>query len=241
MADATVVVLALSALGALHRWPDLRPVAARLLRCFGGFFLALLALTILCSVVADVKALQKRSPLLTAAKAGNHPRVVELLQYQHVRSDIDVGKRIGFGMLVSSTPLIAAAMEGHTEVVAALLKAGANPNTPSTGFLGMLASQTPLFAAAENGHTEVVAELLKAGANPSTPFTLGLGMLVSGTPLYAAANKGHTEVVAALLKAGANPNTPFTFGLILSSTPLSAAADNGRTEVKALLLKAGAD
>ena len=49
----------------------------------------------LCIVIADVEALQKTSPLYTAARAGDHPRVVELLQYQHVRSDVDVGKRSG--------------------------------------------------------------------------------------------------------------------------------------------------
>ena len=63
-----------------------------------SLFLALFALFIclhLCIVVADVEALQKTSPLYTAARAGDHPRVVELLQYQHVRSDVDVGKRSG--------------------------------------------------------------------------------------------------------------------------------------------------
>ena len=165
---------------------------------------ALFALLILCYVVAGVEALQNTSPLYTAAQAGDHPRVVELLQYQHVRSDIDVGERSGFGMLALATPLFAAALKGHAEVVAALLKTGANPNTPFTWGLGMLASATPLHAAAAQGHTEVVAELLKAGANPNTPFTRGLGMLASDTPLHAATQKGHTEIKALLLKAGAD-------------------------------------
>ena len=203
---------------------------------------ALFALLILCYVVAGVEALQNTSPLYTAAQAGDHPRVVELLQYQHVRSDIDVGERsgLGFGMV---TPLFAAAAKGHAEVVAALLKAGANPNTPFTWGLGMLASAMPLLPAATEGHTEVVAELLKAGANPNTPNTLGLGMLASQPPLHAAAFKGHTEVALELLKAGANPNTPSTlgFGMHTSQTPLHASAKKGHTEVTALLLKAGAD
>ena len=235
MADATVVVLVVT-LGALYRWPDLRPVRVRLLRWFGGFFLALFALTIPWGGYAA----QKRSPLYTAAQAGNHPRVVELLQYQHVRSDIDVGRRIGFGMLWSQPPLFVAAENGHTEVVAALLKAGADPNTPDTLGLGMLASDTPLHAASFKGHTEVVAELLKAGANASTPLTFGLGMLASATPLVSGAKKGRTEMVAELLKAGANPNIPSTFGLA-SETPLHAAAKKSHTEIKSLLLKAGAD
>ena len=82
-----------------------------------------------------------------------------------MRSDIDVGKRSGLGMLRSETPLHAAADNGHTEVVAALLKAGANANTPFTLCLGMLLSGTPLSAAAQKGHTEMKALLLKAGAD----------------------------------------------------------------------------
>ena len=98
------MLLALSTLGALYCWPDLRPVAARLLSWFAGLFLALFALTVLCAVVADVEALQKRSPLYTAAHAGNFPRVVELLQYPHVRSDIDVGMRGGGAAEVGRQP-----------------------------------------------------------------------------------------------------------------------------------------
>ena len=58
------------------------------------------------------------------------------------------------------------AHNGHTEVVAALLKAGADPNARQTVGLGLLASGTPLAYATKNNHTEVVAALLKAGATP---------------------------------------------------------------------------
>ena len=68
-------------------------------------------------------------------------------------------------MLALATPLFAATLKGHAEVVVALLKAGANPNTPFTWGLGMLASATPLHAATQKGHTEIKALLLKAGAD----------------------------------------------------------------------------
>ena len=47
-------------------------------------------------------------------------------------------------MLFSATPLRTAADNGHTEVVSALLKAGADLNAPLTLGLGMLSSLTPL-------------------------------------------------------------------------------------------------
>ena len=57
------------------------------------------------------------------------------------------------------SPLIAAASEGHPEVAAALLAAGANMNLKDQD------GTTPLMAAAARGHLEVVKELLKAGAS----------------------------------------------------------------------------
>ena len=68
-------------------------------------------------------------------------------------------------MLASQPPLHAAAFKGHTEVALELLKAGANPSTPSTLGFGMHTLQTPLHASAKKGHTEVTALLLKAGAD----------------------------------------------------------------------------
>ena len=107
--------------------------------------------------------------------------------------------------LLENTPLSWAAEHNHTESVAALLKAGADPNSPSSLGLGLLLSVTPLGVAARDGRTETVAALLKAGADPNAPFTLGLGLLLSRTPLSWAAENCHTETVAALLKAGADP------------------------------------
>jgi ankyrin repeat protein len=50
--------------------------------------------------------------------------------------------------------------------VAALLKAGADPNAGVTFGLGLLVLGTPLSEAVKNNHTEVLAALLKAGATP---------------------------------------------------------------------------
>jgi len=248
MSDATVFVLLVTTLGALYQWPHLRAVGRRLLKWSAGLVVVqMLVVFILIPILMKRRLLTTQSPLHFAASAGDHARVAELLELQHVRDEIDVGVRVGHGLLKSETSLYGAASEhweGHTETMAALFMAGANPNTPATFGLGLMGSRTPLHAAASNGHTEAVAELIKAGANPNTPMTFGLGgLLMSMTPLHAAASEGHTEAVAALLKAGANPHTPETLGLGLlgSATPLHAAASKGHTEAVAALLKAGAN
>jgi len=212
-------------------------------------WLAVLALP--CSLLANIEALQTWSPLYSAAHTGERVRVAELLEYPNVRSEINEGLWSGFGMLGWSTPLIAAAEEGHTEIVKELLKVGANPNTRWTVGLGVLASGTPLFAAASKNHTATVAVLLEAGANPNNP---NYGMFFSTTPLFTAASQplGHTEVVKALLEAGANPNTMgystgdlFFMGDIFF-TPLEIAEAQANAQVQShaetveALIRAGA-
>jgi ankyrin repeat protein len=61
----------------------------------------------------------------------------------------------------TSSPLLAAAIEGRLGCVRELLKHGANMNIQSS--LGV----SPLMCAANKGHIFVVKELLKAGANTS--------------------------------------------------------------------------
>ena len=75
--------------------------------------------------------MQTRSPLYSAVTANDHVRVAELLEFQYVRRGIDVGLKVG--MLASSTPLHDAVSKGHTEMVAALLKAGADGRSKGLG------------------------------------------------------------------------------------------------------------
>lgn len=236
---------------ALYQWPYLRSACWKVFRW-------LLALTMICStlfllaaVMDSVESIAVEGSLYQAAATRDLTRASELLEYQHVRNEVrntaGAGRQVGpFGMISSRTPLFKAAAKGHTEMVAVLLKAGANPNAPSrTLGLGMLASQTPLdtATAAARGHTETVAALLKAGANPNIRMTLGLGLILSWTPVDSAVVNGHTETVAALLNAGANPNAPggtLGLGVVGCRTPLDVAAAKGHTELVAMLLKAGA-
>lgn len=122
---------------------------------------------------------------------------------------------------------LAAAARGEraAEVVAQLLRAGADP-------LRRARAGTPVDTAAEVGHTAALERLLRAaGGDPDLGRTRGL------TPLHRAAGRGHIGAVRLLLDAGADPNLPGPGG----ETPLHAAAGAGHAEVVHLLLARGAD
>ncbi len=89
-------------------------------------------------------------------------------------------------------PLCGAAAGGRTEVVEALLSAGATPDLrEALGF-------TAMAWAVGQGHAETVEALLEHGADPDLP--------APGTepPLGARARRGSTETVRALLRHGAS-------------------------------------
>ena len=166
MMHATELVLLVTTFGALYQWPHLRKTALRLMKWGTGFcfvsLVVLTALAALCDGLDNSHSLTTRSPLHFAAAAKDHARVAELLELKHVRDKIDVGRHSGLGLIGSQTPLYAAAQKGHTETVAALLKAGADPNMPSKVGLGLLGSRTPLNAA--QGHLAITGLLQKYGA-----------------------------------------------------------------------------
>ncbi len=131
-------------------------------------------------------------------------------------------------ILFGQTLLNIACYRGHTEIVEALIEAGADSNkaNPSNGV-------APLFAACLNGHTEIVEALIEAGAdlnkvNPSN----------GKTPLFVAYSKGHTEIVEALIKAGAD--------LEKAPTPegesfLHVACQNGHAKIVEALIERNND
>jgi ankyrin repeat protein len=123
-----------------------------------------------------------------------------------------------------STPLLAAARNGHHEIVTLLLAHGAPPDSSDTQ------GETALYLAAEYGHDEVVAALLAAHA------AVDGRAKGSFTPLDAAAGNGHVPVVKRLIAAGADVNAR----QLLGYTPLHSAADEGRADVARLLIEHGA-
>lgn len=111
-------------------------------------------------------------------------------------------------------------LASHTEIVAALLAGGADPNaTEEHDF-------SPLYLAARSGRVEIAAALLAAGADPNY-----MGTALEKTPLHVAAEEGHTEVVAVLLAAGADPNAKDGDG----APPVRGAIRYGHAETAAVL------
>lgn len=124
----------------------------------------------------------------------------------------------------SETPLQLAVLGKSPEIVAALLKAKANPNTKDQR------GRSPLRRAAINGEVEIIDLLLKAGAQVNATDNLGHSALLF------AARQGHRDAVAALLNAGANAQGRTKSGLMASH----AAAMGGYIEIFDLLLERGA-
>ncbi len=127
------------------------------------------------------------------------------------------------------TPLHLAAGRGHSEVMSALIDAGANPNSR------MLDGGTPIHGAVQDGHLEAMRVLLRAKADPSLPATNSAG--VTSVPLNAAAEAGHLEVVRELVEqVGLRGCGGATGG----ADALEAAAKNENMEIMAILTDGGA-
>jgi Ankyrin repeats (3 copies)/Ankyrin repeat len=119
--------------------------------------------------------------------------------------------------------LPAAAQRGHYDLVALLLRNGADVN--ATGPCGISALQ---FAAAI-GDKDVVSLLWRNGADVNAEG-------IYGSALHIATSNGHVEVVSLLLEIGANVNAlRKRFG-----TPLDAAIVKGRKTIQSMLLEKGA-
>jgi ankyrin repeat protein len=92
------------------------------------------------------------------------------------------------------TPLIVAARDGHTEIVAELLKAGADVNAMEPTFMSV-----PLHKAAYNGRIDIMKLLVK---HPGIKLDFQGG--TNGyTPLHDALWHGFHECAGALIEAGA--------------------------------------
>lgn len=122
------------------------------------------------------------------------------------------------------TPLMCAALAGHSHIVRILLDRGASVSVRADDGV------TALFGAAQNGHLRATKLLIEAGADPNAAAVDGFA------PLHQASDRGHPEVMRALIDAGANLNSRGPTG----ETPLYVAASEGNLEAIKVLLRAKA-
>ena len=162
------------------------------------------------------------SQILSSVRLGRCDFIAQLL----VSNPEIVSQRFLSAISGNKIPLLyIAAQEGHRELAAVLLAAGAPVDAPSHN------GATPLFIAVQNGHRELVAVLLAARARVNAPRNDGT------TPLHIAVLKGQLDLAVQLLVAGAAVNARCENG----DTPLYIAAQNGHRELVTKLLLAGAD
>ena len=155
---------------------------------------------------------------LHLAAEGGHLEVLKRL----VEAGQDVNQRDGW---FKRTPLMRAAVEGHTDCVEYLIQNGAQLN------LKDYERKTPLMRAAMEGRTDCVKYLLQNGAQ------LDLTDHVGNTALHLAAEGGHLEVLKRLVEAGQDVNQRDGW---FKRTPLMRAAVEGHTDCVEYLIQNGA-
>lgn len=158
--------------------------------------------------------------ILKIAEAGDRKKVAELLE---AGADFVSADRDGV------TALLAASMNGHADVVEALLAAKLPPSTPRHAFVDSadVAGKTALMMAAGNGHVDATKALLAGGASVKLADQAGK------TALHWAANVGQTATVEILIDWGSDLKVVDMFG----STPAALAAEKGHTAVAELFFE----
>ena len=154
--------------------------------------------------------------LYNAAAADDARKVEELLS-QGARVD---AREQGW------TPLLVAALRGHTEVCKLLLETG-KANVKETNPSGF----TPLLSAADEGHTEVCELLLDNGSDLEESESRA-----QFTALHFAALKGHESLLQLLLSHKYKPN--LNIRSRTEATPLQAASQEGHLACVRKLLQA---
>ena len=124
------------------------------------------------------------------------------------------------------SPLHSFSRQGNLNMVANLLKAGADVNRQDNW------GNTALMFASEHGYTNLVGHLLASGADVNQPNRFGR------TPLYFATYMiKNLEMVEVLIEAGADVNHQTQFGV----TALISAISMGNLEMVEVLIEAGTD
>eukprot|EP01052_Picozoa_sp_SAG31_P030994 SAG31_NODE_3236_length_4509_cov_2.012472_2_plen_743_part_00 len=150
------------------------------------------------------------SPIWYAAGLG-HAAIVDVLAANGAAVDAPCA---------GSTPIAVAAIEGCTEVVATLIKHGADIDQKDDD------NASPFYLACAQDKTETAAELANAGAEIDAVDTHGC------TPCFAACAAGNNQILRLLIERGADIKRANTVGC----TPLRVAAENGHLAIVKTLL-----
>jgi ankyrin repeat protein len=156
------------------------------------------------------------TPLMLAAECGDTAVVKALI---NKGGDINAKNKKGVAALYPAT------VKGYTEIVQALLDAGATTDSYASGV-------TALYEAAQQGYDAIVRLLIAKDANIDARATE-----TGWTPLMIAVAEGHSTTANILLAAGAKVNSVNSYG----RSALMFAAWYGNAEITGNLLVKGAD
>lgn len=164
--------------------------------------------------------------LVIASQKGSTDCIQYLIGLPEIdlESSCDIISEFTEKKISGATPLWAASLGGHTEVVRILIEGGADVNH------GTKTKSSPLRAASFHNRLEVIKYLIEKGADLDAPNIAGQ------SPLMIAALRNHRESVELLAKRGADVNFGSTTGL----TPLHAVCVKGYLEIVKLLIRLGA-
>ncbi|MGD8911987.1 MAG: ankyrin repeat domain-containing protein [Candidatus Thiodiazotropha sp.] len=130
--------------------------------------------------VSEATMIDEPPALLIAAENGDLPTLTKLIEGDTTAIDV---KDACFW-----TPLMKAALNGHTKAVERLIVAGADVNQKDKG------GYSSLMLAASNNHPDIIDLLIKAGADINQ-----VEMTKGWTALIWASKQGHKEAVERLL------------------------------------------
>jgi hypothetical protein len=187
---------------------------------FGVIFAVVLSM---CPARTSYAAAMSDKEFIKLCRSGTAAQVEEA-----IRNGANVNASVGIGTTLGYTPLMEAAQYSTPDVVATLIKAGAEVNASTNN------GSTPLSYAAWYSTLDVVTALIKAGADVNASNSYG------GTALMTAAQFSTPDVVAALIEAGADVNAQRDDNKETALWRAAGAEENGYENAE-VLVRAGAD